>query len=295
MPLDLDRLHHDAHVAREALGHPGSRSHLPTPALVCDVDVLEANLARMATLAAGSGVVLRPHARTNKSAFVARRQLDHGAVGISCANVFEAGAVMKRVFADGWAAPLSVLVTSPVTGATGARRVAVLARECDLLMVADQPDGVNELAVAVGGGTLDIVCDADVGLDRTGVVGPDAARAVVERIARHSGLRFAGVQAYGGHLQHIAGRDERERATRAANLRLRSVVDALESDGHEVTPRTGGGTGTSGIDMELSVLNELRPGNYAFMDREYRNGLGDDSEGNFAQSLTVATSVVSAN
>jgi D-serine deaminase-like pyridoxal phosphate-dependent protein len=173
--------------------------------------------------------------------------------------------------------------------------VAALARECDLLMVADHPDGVDELAVAVDGGTLDVVCDVDVGLGRTGVVDPDAARAVVERVGRHAGLRFAGVQGYGGHLQHLAGREARDRATRAANVRLSAVIDALEADGHEVGLRTGGGTGTSGIDGELGVMNEIQPGSYAFMDREYRDALGDDPEGDFGQSLTVTTTVVSAN
>jgi len=295
LPLDTDRLHHDAHEAVEALGRPGSRSLLPTPALLCDVDVLESNLAQMASLAAGSGTVLRPHAKTHKSAFIARRQLAHGAVGISCATASEASAVVDRMLTDGWTGPLSVLVTSPVTGAAGSRRVAALARRCNLLVAVDHPDGVDELASAVGGGTLDVVCDVDVGLGRTGVTGPDGARAVVAHIARHHGLRFAGVQGYGGHLQHMAGRDERCRATESANNRLRSVIDALEAAGHQVGLRTGGGTGTSAIDIELGVLNELQPGSYAFMDREYRDALGDDLEVGFGQSLTVATTVVSAN
>jgi D-serine deaminase-like pyridoxal phosphate-dependent protein len=295
MPLDPEHLRHDAHVALEAMGRPESRTLIPTPALVCDVDVLEANLARMANLAVASGVALRPHAKTHKSAFLARRQLDHGAVGISCASISEAGAVMERVFANGWTAPLSVLVTSPVVGTIEARRVAALVRECDLLVVADHPDGVDELAAAVDGGMLDIVCDVDVGLGRTGVADAGAARAVVERIGRYPGLRFAGVQAYAGHLQHLAGRKAREQATRAATDRLSAVIEALESDGHEVVLRTGGGTGTSGIDMELDVLNELQPGSYVFMDREYRDALGDDPEGGFGQSLTVATTVISTN
>jgi len=295
LPLDIDSLHHDAHEALEALGSPGSRALLPTPALVCDIDILEVNLGRMATLVAQAGISLRPHAKTHKSAFVAIRQLAHGAVGISCATVSEASAVVDRVFADGWAGPLSVLVTSPVGSPTNARRAATLDRRCDVVMAVDHPDAVDELASAVDLDKLDVVCDIDVGLGRTGVVDPDGARAVVERIARHDNLRFAGVQAYGGHLQHLAGRDDREQATRAANLRLRSVIDALEGDGHEVALRTGGGTGTSWIDTELGMLNELQCGSYAFMDREYRDALGDDPEGGFGQSLTITTTVVSAN
>jgi D-serine deaminase-like pyridoxal phosphate-dependent protein len=295
LPLDVDSLHHDAHEALEALGRPGSRALLPTPALVCDIDILEVNLGRMAAMVDEAGIGLRPHAKTHKSAFVATRQLAHGATGISCATVSEASAVVDRVYAEGWAGPLSVLITSPVGAQTSARRVAALDRRCDVVVAVDHPDGVDELASAVDDDRLDVVCDVDVGLGRTGVVDPEGARAVVERIARYGNLRFAGVQAYGGHLQHLAGREEREQATRAANLRVRSVIDALEGDGHEVALRTGGGTGTSWIDSEIGLLNELQCGSYAFMDREYRDALGDDPEGGFGQSLTIVTTVVSAN
>ncbi len=295
LPLDIDSLHHSAQEVVEALGRPGSRGLLPTPALVCDIDILEANLSRMSAMVEVTGIGLRPHAKTHKSAFVAARQLAHGAVGISCATVSEATAIVDRVFAEGWAGPLSVLITSPVGRAASALQVEILDRRCDVLMAVDHPDGVDELASVVGVDRLDVICDVDVGLGRTGVTDAEGARAVVDRIARHRNLRFAGVQAYAGHLQHLPGRAAREEATRAANLKLRLVTDALEADGHEVDLRTGGGTGTSGIDSELGLLNELQCGSYAFMDREYRDALGDDPEGGFGQSLTIVTTVVSAN
>ena len=50
-----------------------------------------------------------------------------------------------------------------------------------------------------------------------------------------------------------------------------------------------------GLDVEIGLLNELQPGSYVFMDREYRDALGEDPEGRFAQSLTLLTSVISVN
>lgn len=289
-PVDTGRLRDDARPVLDALGRPGSRRLLATPALVCDVDLLEANLAKLASRAAAAGVDLRPHAKTHKSAFVTRRQVAHGAIGISCASLSEAAAIVARV------EHLSVLVTSPVVGAGAARRAAELAARCDLLVAVDHPDGVDELGTA--GCTVGVVCDVDVGLGRTGVTSPAGARAVVDRIAGHPGLRFAGVQAYAGQNQHLADRSERTRATAEANGRLRAVVEALEADGHRVVLRTGGGTGTSGPDLAAGVLTELQAGSYVFMDREYRDALGDDDadpDAGFAQSLTIATTVVSDN
>lgn len=288
-PLDSNLGHGVAPVQR--------RQDIPTPALVCDLDKLFTNVARMATLTKSAGVSLRPHVKSHKSAFIARRQLDAGASGLSCAKVSEAEAVIGRLTLDGYPLPVSVLITSPVVGSVVADRIAALATRCDLAVVVDHPSGVDELSAATSRGDvpLTVLCDVDIGLGRTGVVGPAEAIAVVERIARSPSLAFGGVQGYGGHLQHVRGRDERAAATRLSSHRLSAVVDALESAGHAVALRTGGGTGTCAIDLEIGVLNELQPGSYVFMDREYRDALGPDPEGRFEQSLTIATTVISTN
>ncbi len=63
---------------QELLGRPGSRGLIDTPALVLDLDALEANIATMAELARARGVALRPHAKTHKCARIARLQLAAG-------------------------------------------------------------------------------------------------------------------------------------------------------------------------------------------------------------------------
>ena len=118
---------------------------------------------------------------------------------------------------------------------------------------------------------------------------------MAERAAAHDALDFVGVQGYGGHLQHIEGRDARRAATATATDRLARVVDALVDAGFGVEVITGGGTGTAGLDADLGLFTELQAGSYVFMDREYADALGEDPEGQFAQSLTIETTVVSAN
>ena len=294
----------DAFVHRPAprdvivgIGESGSRRLIPTPALICDVDRLLDNIERMASTTHKAGVAIRPHVKSHKSAFVARHQLDHGASGLAFAKLSEAEAVVSRLITEGWHRRISALITSPLAGLALARRAAALSAVCDLVVVADHVDAVDELATALVAtpGRLSVLCDVDVGLARTGVVGPREAIEVVRRIDQSPVLDFAGVQGYGGHLQHIAGRPSRIAETQKSAKRLEIVIDALESNGYPVALRTGGGTGTSGIDIEIGVLNELQPGSYVFMDREYRDALGDDPEGRFAQSLFLATTVISAN
>jgi D-serine deaminase-like pyridoxal phosphate-dependent protein len=108
-------------------------------------------------------------------------------------------------------------------------------------------------------------------------------------------MRFGGVQGYAGNHQHVHGRDERRQRIATSTERLNIVVRALEDSGHGVPLRTGGGTGSAFIDVELGVLNELQCGSYIFMDREYRDALGDDPEGRYAPSLTIETTVISTN
>jgi D-serine deaminase-like pyridoxal phosphate-dependent protein len=77
--------------------------------------------------------------------------------------------------------------------------------------------------------------------------------------------------------------------------RLSATVEALRNSGYRVSLITGGGTGTFSADVALRVLNELQPGSYIFMDNQYRDALGDDSDGAFEQSLFVQAQVISIN
>jgi D-serine deaminase-like pyridoxal phosphate-dependent protein len=279
----------------EHLGEPGSRRLLETPALECDLDALDDNINVMANLAQAAGLALRPHVKSHKSAFIAARQLSAGAVGLSFAKLSEAEAVIEALSST-HDRPVSALVTSPFVGARFAERAWLLHQRCDLIVVADALDGVGELASSARGEReLTVLCDVDVGMGRTGVADVEAALRLVERIDASPGLRFGGVQGYAGNLQHVHPKQERRDRLRSSTNRLSEVIAALEGVGHEVALRTGGGTGSALIDIELGVLNELQSGSYLFMDREYRDVLGDDPEGRFRQSLTIATTVISAN
>ncbi len=297
---DMSDGRRDVRAYDEVLDHLGdanSRALIATPALVCDLGLLRANIERMAGLAGDAGVTLRPHVKSHKSTFIAEQQLRAGAVGLSFAKLGEAEVIVKRLRVEGLMDAVSVLLTSPLVGRHSAERAAALTAQCELIVVVDHVDGVDELegAAMARDATISVLCDVDVGLGRTGVVGAAEALAVVERIHAATRLRFKGVQGYGGHLQHITGRERRRQATIDSTQRLSAVIDALDSAGVTVAIRSGGGTGTMGLDLEIGVLNELQPGSYVFMDREYRDALGEDPEGRFAQSLTLLTSVISVN
>lgn len=256
------------------------RAAIPTPALVVDLDALEHNLAAAQRLADAHGVGLRPHAKTHKCAELANRQLALGARGVCVAKLGEAEALAGQGVDR-------LLVTSPFHPGLAARVAALAERVPELLVVVDSPEGAAALPAAPA---LGVLVDVDVGLHRTGVATPEAAAELAARV----GERFRGVQGYGGHWQHLADPAQRQAAVAEGMQRLTAAVEAIETAGVPVGLRTGGGTGTLPHDLALGVLNDLQPGSYAFMDREYADALAADATP-WRQALFVDTTVISAN
>jgi D-serine deaminase-like pyridoxal phosphate-dependent protein len=278
--LDDHRLH------GSLINTPGSRERLNTPALVIDLDALERNLQNMAKLASAQGVQLRPHAKTHKSAEIAKRQLAAGAVGVCCAKLGEAEALA----AEGVS---SILLTSPVVTMPGLLRLAALnAKLKELIVVVDHPDNARLLAKAVYPNTLHVLIDVDPGIRRTGVISPEAALQLYEVISKQPQLRYRGLQYYCGLQQHVASFAERRAAIAERTEYLKTVIAQLGKP--EIV--SGGGTGTCHIDAELSVINEWQVGSYVFMDRQYDDcDLAGQAAQPFDFALFIDTRVVSAN
>src|SRR5512134_569903 len=68
---------------------------LPTPALLVDLDALDANIAKMAAHCKAKNRALRPHGKTHKCPEIARRLMAAGAVGACAAKLSEAEAFAR--------------------------------------------------------------------------------------------------------------------------------------------------------------------------------------------------------
>src|SRR5207244_7856943 len=115
------------------------------------------NLGRMAKLAADNNVKLRPHAKTHKSAYMAQRQMAHGAVGLTCATFTEA-----EVFAD--AGVNDLLIAHPPVGRPKLERLAALATRVKRLAVALDDVGIARTLPP----SVEVLSDVDPGQHRTG-------------------------------------------------------------------------------------------------------------------------------
>lgn len=270
------------------LGEPGSADLIPTPAAVLDLDAFDRNVAKMAQRAAQAGLALRPHAKSHKTAALAHRQIAAGAVGVCCAKLAEAEALAAAGVGQ-------ILITSPIAGTVNAARAARLAAElADFRIVVDHPDAAAELGAAAEG-TIQVVIDVDVGMGRTGCHDAEQAAAVARAVLAQPNLKLLGVQGYGGGWQHIQGANARAAAAAEGMKALQAAIAAIRAAGGTVEVVTGGGTGTFAADAAQGVLNEVQPGSYAFMDKEYRDALKDDPDGAFEQAATIVATVISAN
>ena len=66
---------------------PIDKVSIETPALLVDLDALEFNLEHMAQFFRGVSAKLRPHFKTYKTPSLAHKQIEVGAVGITCAKL----------------------------------------------------------------------------------------------------------------------------------------------------------------------------------------------------------------
>lgn len=275
------------------IGAAGSRQRLATPALLLDLDGLEANIAAMARLSRERGLALRPHAKTHKSLAVARRQIEAGALGVCVANLREA-AVMIAGGITG------VHLTSPVVVAVKLDILAALSPTPGVISaVVDNPDNLQALEAAVrrAGRRLSVLIDLDLGaMYRTGVAEPAQALALAQALAASDVLDYAGVQFYSGIVQHIPTADQRTALYAQELDRLRGVIDLLTARGLKPGIVSGGGTGTFDLDARSGLFTENQAGSYVVMDMEYAAvELGAHAPHPFRPALFVQGSVISNN
>lgn len=224
---------------------------LDTPSVLIDLDVLEANLRRWQAHCDKAGLANRPHIKTHKIPDFARRQVELGAVGITCQKLGEAEVMADAGLSD-------ILITYNLLGAAKLARAVALARRIRLSVVADNVvviDGLSD-AFARAGLELDVLVECDTGARRNGVQGPAEAVALAERIAAMPGLAFAGLMTYPpkhGGPAVAAFLEETGGLCRAKGLSARVV--------------SSGGTPDMWNASTAGGVTEYRVGTYAYNDR----------------------------
>lgn len=245
---------------------PDAVDSIPTPALVVESTVLDANLAAMDAMLPGDR--LRPHVKAFKTTALARRLDDDGHHGFCCATPREVeGLVAAGLGTDVLLANESLDVA----------RLGALADDASITVAVDSDETLD---AAVRGGVRSVLIDVDVGLPRCGCDIGDAGR-LADR-ARSAGLEVRGVMGYEGHLMMV--RDPTEKAEKVGSsmeLLLRAAGDV----GGDIV--SGGGTGTCTTN---TWCTEIQAGSYTLLDTDYAK-----LDLPFEIALGVLATVISVN
>jgi len=248
-----------------AVARPATTPAAPsTPALVVDLDVFEANIAALAELLRGTGKTVRPHAKTHRAPELARRQLGGQVVGVTCATVGEAEAMVAAGIDD-------VLVANEVVDGAKLARLASLARAARVAVAVDDPEGVNRLARQAerAGTTVDVLIDVDVLLHRCGVADANEAIALAQAVAREPTLRLRGLMGYEGRIRKDV--PDRAAVISGAYAVLATVREALVTAGFPVEVVSAAGTSTLREALADPTITEIQAGVYAVMEPELLN------------------------
>lgn len=262
-------------------------ARVDTPSLVLDLDVFESNLRTMQTWADRHGVHLRPHGKAHKCPEVAKRQIALGARGICCQKVSEALSFVAAGIDD-------IHISNEVVGPAKLALLAQLARVARISVCVDHPNNLADISAAMmaAQAEVEVLIEVDVGQGRCGVTDAALVLTLAQQVQRLPGVRFGGLQAYHGAVQHI--RKHTDRAAVAARSAEAAAAYAahLRNAGIPCDRITGSGTGSAEFDAPSGVYTELQAGSYAFMDADYGANDWSDSLG-FRNSLFLLTTVMS--
>ena len=285
----------DLDVGFDVPAVPGmDASDIQTPCLVLDLDALERNITKMGDFAKDMGVRHRIHGKMHKSVDIALLQEKlGGSVGVCCQKVSEA-----EVFARGGIK--DVLVSNQVTDPAKIDRLARLPKlGARTLCCVDMLENVADLSAGAQRHGTEIEClvEIDCGAGRCGVTTTPQVVELAKAIDAAAGLKFSGIQAYQGAMQHLDSYDDRKAKIDVAVAQVKDAVDTLKSEGLECDIVGGGGTGSYYFEGTSGVYNELQCGSYAFMDADYGRILDENGnridQGEWENALFILTTVMS--
>ncbi len=231
-----------------------------TPAILVDMDKLENNIQKMASLARENKINLRPHIKTHKSIELARMQLAAGASGITTAKISEA-----EIFAA--AGIDDIFIAYPIIGAAKLERLLALNRKCRLIVGVDSYKGVADMAAAAqaAGQILSVRLEVEIGFARTGTAQKDLLQ-LASKIAASPALKLEGIYVF--KAMTLAGQPTTDR--QAAGLEegemAVELADEIRAAGIVLESVSIGSTPTAEFAATVPGVTEIRPGTYIFND-----------------------------
>ncbi len=245
---------------------------LDTPTLWVDLDLLEKNIATMASFFLQAGVNWRPHTKGIKIPAIAHKMIAAGAIGVTCAKVSEAEVMAAAGIRD-------IRVANQVVSAAKISRLVALRRQADVIAAVDSFENAREISQAAmaEGVRIRLLVELNAGMQRCGVAPGKAAVDFAFQIAKLPGIEFAGFMAWEGHVVRIEDPVEKKIETEKAIGLLVDTAVLCRQAGLAAPIVSCGGTGSFRITALVPGVTEIQAGGGIFGDVTYRRrGAGTD-------------------
>lgn len=261
-----------------------SKWDLDTPALLVELDIMENNMRLMAERCKSNGLAWRPHCKGHKTPAIAHKQIQAGALGVTCAKISEAEIMAASGIRD-------ILVANQVIGQQKVTRLAHLQHQAHVMVAVDDPIHISSISEAAQKAqtTVPILIEVNIGMDRCGVEPGKPALKLAQQASAAPNVKFAGIMGYEGHAMDLPD-TEKEQACREAIAHLADTRALLEREGIPVEIVSAGGTGTFAFTPKEAGITEIQAGGGIFMDTYYKN---DMNVKDLDQALTILTTVIS--
>ncbi len=262
---------------------------LDTPALIIDLDLLEANIKTMSDYFATVKPKLRPHMKTHKIPKIAHMQIDAGAIGVTCQKLGEAD-----VFAQ--AGIKNILVSNQIANNEKIRHFIDMTRWADVTVGVDDLEVARKISDEALAANVAAKVAVEVSAIRCGIEPHEPALKFVKQLARLKGLRFMGLWVHEAGTTpaiDVASEISWQKRKDAHYKGLDAVVETkhmIEESGIPVEIFSAGYTGTYDMTGEYPEVTDVQAGSYVFMDWPYRQLEGMEK---FRAALSVLTTVIS--
>jgi D-serine deaminase-like pyridoxal phosphate-dependent protein len=241
-------------------------STIDTPALLVDLAALERNIAHMATFFKQANVNWRPHTKGVKVPAIAFKEIQAGAIGITCAKLGEAEAMAK-------AGVQTILIANQIVGPEKIRRLVNLRKRTDILVCIDSIENAEALnrAAEMEKLALRVLIEVNLGMNRCGTEPGISTVAVAKQVLSLGSLKFSGLMGWEGHLASKPASTEKRLACETAVGALVKTAEACREAGLAVDIVSCGGTGTYQYTAHVPGITEIQAGGGVLCDLAYRN------------------------
>src|SRR6202795_4268376 len=137
------------------------KSVLDTPALLVDLDIMAANIARIVAACREQGVAWRPHSKAHKTPEIAKLQIAAGAIGVTCAKLGEAEVMAGAGIRD-------ILIANQIVGPIKIGRLVNLRGQVDGMVLVDSFDNGVAISDAACARSVQVpvLVEVDTGMHR---------------------------------------------------------------------------------------------------------------------------------